>query len=66
MRINFVIVIVTNVTNAGYTILFSISDNNVVNREMLMYLTNSEHLMPYIINPVNNIDNLKILFGSVS
>ena len=52
--------VITNVTNAGYTVISIISDNNVVNRKMFMSLSGSDHLMPYIINPVNNID--KILF----
>ena len=39
--------VITNVTNAGYTVISFIYDNSVVNRI---------HLMPYIINPVNNID----------
>ena len=54
---------ITNVTNAGHTVISIISDNNVVNRKMFMSLSGSDHLLPYIINPVNNIDN--IFFDSV-
>ena len=54
----------TNVTNAGYTVISIISDNNVVNRKMFMSLSGFDHLMPYIINPVNNIDKIFILFDS--
>ena len=39
---------ITNVTNAGYTVISIISDNNVVNRKMFMSLSGSDHLMPYI------------------
>ena len=44
------------ITNAGCTI---ISDNNVVNREMFISLSDSDHRMTYIINPVNNFDKFK-------
>ena len=57
--------VITNVTNAGYTVISIISDNNIVNRKMFMSLSGSDHLMPYIINPVNNIDKIFILFDSV-
>ena len=57
--------VITNVTNAGYTVISIISDNNVVNRKMFMSLSGSDHLMPYIINPVNNIDKIFILFDSM-
>ena len=57
--------VITNVTNAGYTVISIISDNNVVNRKMFMSLSGFDHLMPYIINPVNNIDKIFILFDSV-
>ena len=59
--------VITNVTNAGYsyTVIFITSDNNVVNRKMFRSLSGSDHLMPYIINPVNNIDKIFILFDSV-
>ena len=50
--------VITNVTNSGYTVICIISDNSVVNRKMFMSLPGSDHLMPYIINPVNNIDNI--------
>ena len=50
--------VITNVTNAGYTVISIISDNNVVNRKMFMSLS-------YIINPVNNIDTIFISFDSV-
>ena len=55
--------VITNVTNAGYTVISIISDNNVVNRKLFMSLSGSGHLMPYIINPVNNIDKKR--FDSV-
>ena len=32
---------------------------------MFIALSGSDHLMPYIINPVNNIDKIFILFDSV-
>ena len=57
--------VITNVTNAGYTVISIISANNVVNRKMFMSLSGSDHLMPYIINPVNNINNFIYLFDSV-
>ena len=51
--------VIPNLTNAGVIIVSIISDNNVVNKKMFIYLSDSDHLMPYIINHVNNIDNLK-------
>lgn len=57
--------VISNVTKAGYTIVSIISDNNVVNRKMFMSLSDSDHLVPYIINPVNKIDKIFILFDSV-
>ena len=52
-----------NVTNASYTIISIIPDNNVLNRKMCMSLSGSDHLMPYIINHVNNSSNF--IFDSV-
>ena len=57
--------VITNVTNAGYTVISIISDNNVVNRKMFMSLSGSDNLVPYIINSVNNIDKILLLFDSV-
>ena len=57
--------VITNVTNSGYTVISIISDSNVVNRKMFMSLSGSDHLMPYITNPVNNIDKIFILLDSV-
>ena len=54
--------VITNVTNAGYTVISIISDNNVVNRKMFMSLSGSDHLMPYITNPVNKIDKIDFFF----
>ena len=48
--------VIINVTKAGYTIVSIISDNNVVNRKMS--LSDYDHLVPYIINPVNKIDKI--------
>ena len=48
--------VITNVTNAGYTTLSIISGNTVVNMKMFMSLSDSDHLMIYIINHVNKID----------
>ena len=42
---------------AEQTVISIVSDNNVVNKKMCMSLSGSDHLMPYIINHVNNIDN---------
>ena len=36
-----------------------------MNRKMFMSLSGFDHLMPYIINPVSNIDTIFILFDSV-
>ena len=59
-----------------HTVISIISDNNVVNRKMFMSLSGSDHLMPYIMNPVNNIDknfflivciylNVLVIIGSI-
>ena len=54
--------VIRMVTGAGYTI---VSDNNVVNRKSLISLGGSDTLVPYMINPVNNVDMIYFLFDSV-
>ena len=46
-------------------ILTMISDNNIINRNMFIELSGSDSLMPYIVNPVNKIDRIYLLFGTV-
>ena len=53
------------VTGAGYTIVSILSDNNVVNRKSFISLGGSDNLVPYMINPVNNVDKIYFLFDSV-
>ena len=53
------------VTGAGYTIVSILSDNNVVNRKSFISLGGSDNLLPYMINPVNNVDKIYFLFDSV-
>ena len=50
-----------NVT-AGYRIVAIISDNNIINRKMFIKLSGSDSLVPYIVNPVNQIDRIYRLF----
>ena len=53
------------VTGAGYTIVSILSDNNVANRKSFISLGGSDNLVPYMINPVNNVDKIYFLFDSV-
>ena len=45
--------VIQNLIRAGYRIVSVISDYNVVNRKMFMELSATDHLMPYIQNPIN-------------
>ena len=44
------------VAGAGSTIVSTVSDNNVVNRTSFIAVGCSGTLVPYMINPVNNVD----------
>ena len=57
--------VIINVSNAGYRVISVISDNNVVNRNSFKMLANSDHLVPFITNPVNEEEKIFILFDSV-
>ena len=47
--------VIKNVVTAGYIIVAFISDNNIINRKMFIELSDSDSLMPYIVNPVYKI-----------
>ena len=48
-----------------HRIVSILSDNNVVNRKSFISLGGSDNLVPYMINPVNNVDKIYFLFDSV-
>ena len=50
---------------ASYTIVAIISDNNIINWKMFIELSGSDSLVPYIVNPVNQIDRIYLLFDTV-
>ena len=54
-----------NVVTAGDRIVAIISDNNIINRKMFIELSGSDSLVPYIVNPVNQIDRIYLLFDTV-
>ena len=53
------------VTEAGYTIVSILSDNNIVNRKMFIQLSHTDHLVPYITNPFNSENKIFMLFDTV-
>ena len=55
---------IKNVVTAGYRIVASISDNNIINRKMFIELSGSDSLMPYIVKPVTKLDRY-LLFDTV-
>ena len=57
--------VVKNVTISGYRILCIISDNNIVNRKMFIDLAGTDHLVPYMNNPINNEHKIYLLFDTV-
>ena len=57
--------VIKTVTAAGYNILAMLSDNNVTNRKMFMELSGTKTLVPFILNPVNKIDMIHLLFNTV-
>ena len=57
--------VIKTVTAAGYNIVAILSDNNVINRKMFMELSGTKTLVPFILNPVNKIDRIYLLFDTV-
>ena len=57
--------VIKTVTAAGYNIVAILSDNNVINRKMFMELSDTKTLVPFILNPVNKIDRIHLLFNTV-
>ena len=57
--------VIKTVTAAGYNIVTIRSDNNVTNRKMFMELSGTKTLVPFILNPVNKIDRIHLLFNTV-
>ena len=50
--------VIKNVVTAGYRIVAIISNNNIINRKMFIELSGSDSLVPYIVNPVNQVDRI--------
>ena len=57
--------VIKTLTAAGYNIVAILSDNNVTNRKMFMELSGTKTLVPFILNPVNKIDRIYLLFNTV-
>ena len=57
--------VIKTVTAAGYNIVAILSDNNVTNRKMFIELSGTKTLVPFILNPVNKIDRIYLLFNTV-
>ena len=57
--------VIKTVTAAGYNIVAILSDNNVINRKMFMELSGTKTLVPFILNPVNKIERIYLLFDTV-
>ena len=56
---------IKHVVTTGSRMMTIISDNNIINRKMFIEFSGSDSLMPYIVNPVNRIDRIVILFDTV-
>ena len=54
-----------DVTQAGFTIVSIISDNNIVNRKIFLLLSGTDHLVPYFINPYKTSNKIFMLFDTV-
>ena len=57
--------VIRNVTLAGYRIVCILSDNNLVNRKVLMKLSGTDHLVSLIMNPIHITQKILLMFDTV-